>query len=799
MDLTDKDDGINDAGVENLARLESNLQRNTEALHYLRSHGISDRTIEKFRLGIKEPYRRKADGLSVANLLCYPLLSTTGDPLGRYGYCNIPGITKNFEGAQYSSPGRARTYHHGDVVGKVKLFVAGNCQDLWVIDQHLSLCEHGGKILVVTSTHGDALPDEWMIPAFWASWGDIYLGLTNDGIAERLIDKINRRCGREARRVRIPQEMGRTWADFFLAGGNAERFEKLLDDAELIPGPQPLATENMEQPGEFAANPININGAFANGYLYYPFTVERRELWRRSTKGANTAGELVTSYVTKIVRSDGAVLDIVRLPAPKGTPPSRQVLALTDGTRIEREPQPTHYATWQLESIQEFIKDAQNGTPTSHRPLKELLAGVSEHLRASVWLPFESDYSLLTLYVALSFVYQVFDAIPLVMVSGDKGTGKSELGDAIARVSCNATVIGQGSAAGVVRLLNDARGLVVLDDMEAIGRTLEGSAFGDISQMLKLSYKKRTGRKAITGKDGKTTVFDFFGPKVVNNTRGVGPILGSRMIHIRTRKITGEARVGAGRDGGDPEELMRLRDELHTWGMSKAPEIRTIYLRLMDSRTDREQEIMAPLRALAEIADDTEIKSSLERAIEHQNSRLNNVDEPVEMLKEAVANCVRCGAVESLTSAQLRLELGLVAEQNMGGANSIGSPEWLQPEWVGQKLFVLGFREPGVRVRRVRLYGLVTRIYELRKDLVDGALRSHQSAHSRGPVCKRPLAFCEENACGECVYNQVCHLIIPGLKEAKRLHRGRNSQAHATGQALSPAIIQVGGRARGSS
>jgi hypothetical protein len=60
----------------------------------------------------------------------------------------------------------------------------------------------------------------------------------------------------------------------------------------------------------------------------------------------------VTSYITKVVRSDGTVLDIVRLAAPRGTPRERQVLALTDGTRIEKEPQLSHYATWELDSIQ---------------------------------------------------------------------------------------------------------------------------------------------------------------------------------------------------------------------------------------------------------------------------------------------------------------------------------------------------------------------------------------------------------------------------------------------------------------
>lgn len=282
-----KADDYSSAGIENLARLESNLRRNQEALQYLHSHGISKSTISKFRLGIKEPYKRKSDGKWVTNLLCYPLLSTAGKPLGRYGYYKIPQLTENFDGETYSSPGRARTYHSGSVVGKVKLFVAENCEDIWIIDQHITPLLPELRILLVASTHNGEVPDEWMIPSFWTSWETVYSGFSNEIVSERLVYQISRRCGRDILRVQVPEGMGSNWSDFFLAKGTTEQFETLLKEARIISGAPPNITDELDRPGEFAANPVNINGAYVNGNLYYPFTVERRELDRQRQTGGD--------------------------------------------------------------------------------------------------------------------------------------------------------------------------------------------------------------------------------------------------------------------------------------------------------------------------------------------------------------------------------------------------------------------------------------------------------------------------------------------------------------------------------
>jgi hypothetical protein len=769
---------IQRAGPENLGRLKSNLRRHQAALDHLFALGLTSKTISKFHLGIKEPYTRR-DGRVVSNALCYPVISSTGDPLSRYACYNIPGITQNPVDEIGWSKGRPITYYSGSTEGKDVLFIIASCKELWAVDQHLASTVVGGKLVIICPSHGDSVPEEWEHSAFWSTWATVYLGLRNNGESDSMTYQLARTYGRGMRRVYIPGDSGTSWLDFFLRGGTAEQLAGLLQSAPKLTAPELYSAGPNVQTGEFAATPVNINGAYANGFLYYPFTVERREVERvehKKTSKGEAMGQVVTSYVTKVLRSDGAVLDIVRLAAPRGTPSEKRVLALTDGTRIEREPQPNHYATWQLASLQSFIRAMQSEQPPPHRPLKDVLDEVLAHFRRSVWLPYEEDYFVLSLYVAMSFVYQVFEAIPLVIVSGEKGTGKSELGDSIAKIAFNATIVGQGSAAGLIRLLNEARGLVVLDDLESVGRSLGDASFSDINQMLKLSYKKRTGRKAITDKSGKTTIFDFYGPKVINNTQGVDPVLGSRMVHVRTQRMPDAIRLTAKITGSDPGEMADLRNELHVWGMANARAVHERYLGLMGHKGDRSEEISAPLRAVADLSGDNTFRSSLESALMRQTARRVNADNPVALLEEAVNNCIRQGALRELSAVQISLEIHLIANQSLPQSPMTKAPVWLQPEWIGHQLRALEIRNIEKKVGRVRLYGIVTRIYELHARYVESVLEDLRVAGIPSPASKDPLAFCEQMTCEKCPYSSICDTTISSLRRAKMLNRGRSGR-----------------------
>jgi len=767
---------VQTAGPENLARLEGNLWRNKAALQYLFDRGFTPATIHKFHLGIKEPYKRKVDGSIVSNVLCYPLISSTGETLSHYGCYAIPDVTENAVEEGSWGRGKPRTYYSGSAIEKTILLVTDSCYELWVLDQHLIGSGLEDKSLIIAPSHGSVVPDEWKNPEFWSYWSAIYFVQQNNSSGEKLARDVSRFCGRDVLRVRVPEAEGKSWMEFFLSGSTAGQFGELIKSAPVLSGPVPIRDGVPDQLGEFAVNPVNINGAFVNGFLYYPFTVERREMEQAERHGRKSVRRLVTSYVTKIIRSDGAVLDIVRLAAPRGTPHERQVLALTDGTRIEKAPQPSYYATWQLDSIQAFITAMQGKRPAPHRSLGTLLADVIAHIQRSVWLPYNEDYTILALYVALSFVYQVFEAIPLLMVKGEKGTGKSELGDAISRVSCNATIIGQGSAASLIRLLNEARGLVVLDDLESVGRILEDTAFGDINQMLKVGYKKRTGRKAITDKNGKTMVFDFYGPKVINNTKGSDSILGSRMLHIQTRRIPDSHRRDIQLMGSEPEELMQLRNELHAWGMAEAHKVYERYTTLLNSKHDRQSEIAAPLRAVALVSGDENIQTSLESALDRQYTRHRQIESPPELLKEAVNNCIYDGAMHQLSAAQIKLEMQLLSEEHPSHKILSATSEWQRPEWIGHQLRSIQVRNLHQKAGRVRLYGIITRIYDLQADYVRTVLEDLAVSGRRPSPSRTPLDFCEGNTCSACRYDKVCAITIRGLKTAKMLNRGKSGR-----------------------
>lgn len=363
------------AGPENLGRLKSNLWRNAAATQYLFDRGLSAETIRKFHLGMKEPYRRKSDGQTVSGVLCYPLISHEGEALGRYSYYAIPGVTENPPDEDGWGPGKPATYYSCDVAGKTTLLVAASCRELWMLDQQLKGTELERSVVVIAPSHGSSLPDEWKKSEFWASWARVifvhYDAVRHAQTTRFLIPH----CGREVFRARVPENLGQCWTEFFLAGGTAERFIELLKTAPAFSDPAPKNSGNRELMGDFGVNAVNINGAFVNGHLYYPFTVERREVEKiERGRGRGSVSRLVAAYVTKVVRSDGTVLDVVKLAAPRGTPRERQVLALTDGTRIEKEPQFSHYATWQFDSIQSFITAAQSNRPAPHRSLKELIA-----------------------------------------------------------------------------------------------------------------------------------------------------------------------------------------------------------------------------------------------------------------------------------------------------------------------------------------------------------------------------------------------------------------------------------------
>lgn len=746
-------------------KLKKRLRDNKKAIQYLTTRGLTIETIEYFGLGLSNPYYGKKSNCEQADALMYPLRGWDGKFYNKYGYYNIPDVTRNPSYFNSWMSGEARTYYGSAASGKELVFVCQEVMDLWRHWQAIEETGFGREAVLLCSTHESTFPEEWNEPSFWASWETIHLGHDSDDIGEQLASKLAELIGKDVRRIRVPSWYGKNWTEFWQGGAEIQEFTRLLRDAPAFSLKVQNESEDGQVYGRFAYKPVNINGAFHNGHLYYTVQILHRAADVISRQGERNIVRDVERLETVVVRSDRTIHSAQPTAAPKGTKEKDRVMRLTDGTLIDKEPQPNKYGTWSWASIRAYL-DGKSKV----RPLGEILRDVKAYLKASVWLPNEEDYAILALIVPVTFAQAIFDSVPLIFLNGPAGSGKSEMGRAMARLCCNAYVCGQSSAASIARFIDESRGFVVLDDLELIGS--RGGQFGELVQALKLSYNKATAVKLWTDmKSMRTQLLDFYGVKMINNTRGTGEILGSRMLRIRTSRMPEAFKKEFGSlPPPESTKLIRLRDELHCWTFDNVKRIETAYKTLYPKSPDRSDEITAPLKVMASISGDDDLVSQLEIALTRQSRQAVQTNSPREVLIEALRNLIAQG-YNIVSTTHLALEVRKLMSQN-GSAHAEAPLEWARPEWVGRMLRTLDLVDGDPDGSgRVRVYGTNLRFYSIRASFL--AETKQWFARRKTEISlgtKRPADFCAE--CESCPYSTLNCEIMPKRHRSLKLPSG---------------------------
>ncbi len=775
-------DGLDRPNIESVSNLLDRLLRNPQALEWLYARGLTKKTIEHFHLGLSKKYENK-DGQVSENCLVYPLLNRFGELVKKNGYYNIPGVSLNPRDANGWMAGKVACYYAGNPTAP-NILVCEGAKDLWILWQHLQGTPLEKNILLVTSTHGRGTPEEWRDGAYWQGFEKIYLAQDNDPAGDEIVDKLLPLIAREAFRVKVPADCGKDWTDYFLTGKTFEDFEQLLQDPPLAK--EAFLIRDQDDPaskkqGLFYLNEVDISGAFINGYMYYPQRLLSRTVEKKEDKQGAVSEQCLESKKTIVVRSDGEMLTAYQVDAPKGTDDAARVLRLSDGTPLKRWPAPGPYSTWHWDSISKFINAKKKEKETKKkvrltRPLDVLVREIQKYLSNQVWLPYHEDYTILSLAVVATYLQSVFDAVPLFLVTGPKGSGKTELGHAMCNICANANLIGQGSAAAIARLIDISRGFVCIDDLEGIGNRGKGNdvAFSDLIQGLKLSYKKSTAKKLwVDMKTQATRWLDFFGIKMINNTTGVDSILGSRMFTIRTRQMNrwerDEWEKHRKRVNGPPANL---RNELHVWAFDHCREVSKLYQDKYNQGSDRDEEIAAPLRIIAEMTGNAEIRSKLEVALARQGADRSHGETPDDLLYEALRAIVIQGyrevMVPHITNELLKIVPQFYEMEHTTDISPILRPQIIT-ETLRRNLWIDLMDKPG----RKRIRGQQFRVYKLAKDLVhaietelqDGGIDIPESQYG-------PEYFCRQ--CKECQYQSSCSL----LREEQKKESKQNIVRH---------------------
>lgn len=770
------DDGrpLGPASEEVLRRMVSRLLRTPEALAYLQARGLDARAVRRFYLGLADTETAKA-------ALAYPLIGPNGAPVRRHLYYEVPGLT---EGAPGKGWGRGKPTSYWAVppfegpAPRRKLFVCEGAKDGWALWFHLHGQAWAQDLAVVTSTHGSAVPEAWKDPLFWAPWEEVYLGQDSDPAGEELARKVAALAGRPVRRVRVPEGKGKDWTDYFLAGGTPEGFRLLLEGAEVW-------EEEASGPKVRLPDPVDINRAFVGGHLYVPVRI----LENRGEEGAR--------YRTVVVRSDGAVLGWGYLPSPPGTPPEDRVLALDDGTIIRRPPKATRETkgSWSAESINRFLEARRRGRSAMTLAPRDLPGLIVSHLRQVV-LPAEDGYVLAALGVMTSYVQAVFDAVPLFLVVGPPGSGKTEFARLMAELGANGVVItGQTSAAAAARVIDETGGLVAFDDLEEVRQRSGSAEASQLEQFLKVSYKKETAVKNwVDTKGMRVYALNFFGVKVITNTQGAGEILGSRMLVIRTARLK-DLRGRPRTEGLPPEALSELRDNLYVWAMENAASLHALYRERFAGKGERLDEIAAPLRTIAHHLGDEELVARLEEALRRQEGRLEEAPSDVEVVETALKELVRQGYRAYVALSHVVYEARRLVGDDWGRERTVDIPRWRDPKWVGQIARNYGWAAPEKAVRP-RLWDKQFRVMRLEPSFVERVVAELQANRVPMEPPKQPLAFCLETPCAECAYLHYCDIKrekenwLKRYGEAKLLLRRRQLEEEFRAE-LGPAWEEV--------
>jgi len=537
------------------------------------------------------------------------------------------------------------------------------------------------------------------------------LGFKNNDVGDNLSNSWYEHAGPKGYRAR-PADNNRNvknWTQYFKQNGTLEDFASLLSNAgpiELdIIQKTPESVFNYQANKIYKYSPIDISGAYHEGFLYYPITAHK-------TSTNHETGDLLHTKTTLVIRSDGELLQYLELPS--ASKHSTSIYALCDGTVIDGPPRVPLHPSWDYDQANAWIQGK-----FKPRSIDKILKDIVTLIKSRVWLPYPEDYAVLSLTAVVTYMQEAFDAVPLILMEGAAGTGKTDTTEVMANISCNGIVVSESSAATITRTIESARGFIALDDIEKIAKNVSGknaASSDDIIQVLKTSYKKASSKRNVT--DPKTMavqVLNFYGVKMMSNTSGIDGILGTRTLKVYTRKApSGKFKSKE----FDPLYASQLRYELHAWSMENINKVHESYI-LLD-RDDRLSEICAPLRSIANQAKDStkqRYNQALNKMIKRRNSEDNSNRSPSDVAHEALIRLIGLG-YQSACLEQIVMEMSLLVPIDYQKEYSTDIPEWRDHQWLRRTLQQLHLISSSGK--KFRPYGNSTsRIYQFTQDAVE--------------------------------------------------------------------------------
>jgi len=179
---------------------------------------------------------------------------------------------------------------------------------------------------------------------------------------------------------------------------------------------------------------------------------------------------------------------------------------------------------------------------------------------------------------------------------------------------------------------------------------------------------------------------------------------------------------------------------------------------------------------MASLAGDLELRSQLEIALTRQKKHTLDLDDPKEVLHEALKNLVAQG-YDMISITHLVLEMRSLISHDYGKSFTNEIPEWARPEWVGRTLrsFDLIDTDPQ-RSKRMRVYGANLRFYPIRDSYLEEVKGWYEAQGMVVPIGTRedPTDFCQ--VCDNCPFKTLACEIMSRRQGEEKRQKGQLTQ-----------------------
>jgi hypothetical protein len=232
-----------------------------------------------------------------------------------------------------------------------------------------------------------------------------------------------------------------------------------------------------------------------------------------------------------------------------------------------------------------------------------LLEKLQGFIRRFVFLS-EPQNVVVTLWVAHTFTFESADATPyLTITSAEKQCGKSRLLEILESLAANAWLTGRVSVAVLARKVEKEKPTHLLDETDASFKS--GGEYAETLRGVLNTGHRRGGRYSCCvrqGDDFALQDFSTFCPKALAGIGRLPDTIEDRAIPIRLRRATEGEIPERFRRRNTEQEVKALRQDIKSWCSEIFPKLADARPDLPDELTDRQQDAVEPLLAIADVA-----------------------------------------------------------------------------------------------------------------------------------------------------------------------------------------------------